>query len=81
MNTEALIMYVIYGSLALLGWIIRQQYLKLERLKDSVAKLDKELARQSQENSELYNNIKRIDINIDKLFDRVDKLLTLLNNK
>jgi peptidoglycan hydrolase CwlO-like protein len=78
MSNEEIIQYLLYGVLGVGSWIIRQQWVKLESLKDQINRTQIELTKQSQENSELYNNVRRIDDNIDKLFDKIDTLLTIV---
>jgi len=78
MSNEDIIQYLLYGVLGVGSWIIRQQWVKLESLKDQINRTQIELTKQSQENSELYNNVRRIDDNIDKLFDKIDTLLTIV---
>jgi peptidoglycan hydrolase CwlO-like protein len=81
MSSEELVQYLIYALLGFIGWVVQRQWVKVETLKDKVNKVEVELAKQKQENSELYNNIRRIDTNIDKLFDKIDTLLDLVKTK
>ena len=78
MSTEDLVQYAFYAVLGFFAWVVQKQWMKLENLKDKVNRVEVELAKQKQENSELYNNIRRIDTNIDKLFDKIDTLLDLV---
>lgn len=79
MSELDVIQYIFYGVLGLVGWIIRNQWVKIEKIRDDVTKVQIELTKQKQENSELYNNIRRIDINIDKLFDKIEHLITIVS--
>ena len=81
MTTEQFVQYFLYGILGLFGWVVRHQWVKVETLKDQLNAVKVELAKQKQENSELYNNIKRIDTNIDRLFEKIDTLLDLVKSK
>ena len=72
---EEIIQYLIYGIAGLGAFIIRSLWLRIEKLRDDLEDVRIEVAKMSQENMELYNNVKRIDSNIDKLFDKIDQLL------
>lgn len=79
--SERVLLFTITGVIGFLGWVIRHQWLKVDTLKERITKNELEITRQRQENSELYNNIKRIDTNIDRLFDKVDKLLDIMRSE
>ena len=81
MSPADMLQYLLYGVLGMFGWLIKRQWVNVEMLKDKLNKLEVELAKQKQENSELYNNIRRIDTNIDKLFEKLDTLLDLVKSK
>ena len=75
---EQFVQYLIYIVLGLLGFILRAQHNRVEKLRSDVERLKVEIAKQDQQNMELYNNVKRIDSNIDKLFDKLDLVLDLI---
>lgn len=81
MSPDQVFQYFLYGALGMFGWLIQRQWVKVEALKDKINKLEVELAKQKQENNELYNNVRRIDTNIDKLFDKLETLLDLVRSK
>jgi septal ring factor EnvC (AmiA/AmiB activator) len=54
------------------------------RIKDNTEKIDQlrvEMAKQGQENQELYTNIKRIDSNITEIYRKLDDLLVAVNKR
>jgi predicted nuclease with TOPRIM domain len=73
---EDILQYALYAVLGIGGWLIRIQWQRIEDLREQLEDIRVDLATQSQENKELYSNVKRIDANIDKLFDKIDILLT-----
>ncbi len=75
---EQFIQYLIYIVLGLLGFIMRAQHNRVENIRRDIEQLKVELAKQDQQNMELYSNVRRIDSNIDKLFDRIDQVLEIL---
>lgn len=72
---DEVIQYLIYGIAGLGAFIIRSLWLRIEKLRDDIEDVRVEMAKQGKENMELYNNVSRIDANIDKLFDKIDQLL------
>lgn len=77
---EQFVQYLVYIVLGLLGFILKAQHSRQELMRRDIEKLKVELARQDQQNAELYSNVKRIDSNIDKLFDKVDQVLDLMRD-
>ena len=75
MTTEIILKYLVYGLIGLGGYIARSHAKRLEQAEIKINRLKVELAKNSQQNNELYNNVKRIDSNIDKLFNRIDDLI------
>ena len=77
---EQFVQYLVYIVLGLLGFMLQAQHSRQELMRRDIEKLKVELARQDQQNAELYSNVKRIDSNIDKLFDKVDQVLDLMRD-
>lgn len=75
MTTELVVKYLIYALVGICGYVIRSHSKRLEDAEQKINRLKVELAKNSQQNNELYNNVKRIDSNIDKLFNRIDDLI------
>ena len=80
---EDLLQYLLYGGIAVLGMVLRTIWNRIEHQKQQLDQLAILLAKNDQQNKELYNNITRLDKNIDVLFDKIDELLneTRCNNK
>ena len=78
---DQFVQYLIYIVLGLLGFILRSQHTRVEKMRNDVEVLKVEIAKQDQQNMELYNNVKRIDSNIDKLFDKLDLVLDLIRDE
>lgn len=72
---ESLIQYILSAAIGLGGMLLRSIWNRLERQKGQLDELSISLARNEQQNKELYNNISRIDKNIDSLFNKIDELL------
>ena len=48
------------------------------RIRDNEVKIDNlrvDMAKQGQENQELYSNVKRIDANLSEIFKKLDELI------
>lgn len=75
---EQFVQYLVYIVLGLLGFMLKSQHTRQEVMRRDIERLKVELARQDQQNAELYSNVKRIDSNIDKLFDKVDQVLDII---
>ena len=82
MNETAIIDVLLGVVLALFGCIMK--YI-IGRVQDNESKIDTlrvDLAKQGQENQELYNHIKRIDRNLSEIYKKIDELiLTVRTNK
>ena len=75
MNETAIIDILLGVVLALFGFIMK--YI-IGRVQDNESKIDNlrvDLAKQGQENQELYSNIKRIDRNISEIYKKIDELI------
>ena len=73
---------ILLGSVVVLG-SAGFKYM-FSRIKDNTEKIDQlrvEMAKQGQENQELYTNIKRIDTNITEIYRKLDDLLIAVNRK
>lgn len=77
---EQFVQYLVYIVLGLLGFMLKAQHSRQEMMRRDIERLKVELAKQDQQNAELYNNVKRIDSNIDKLFDKLDQVLDLIRD-
>ncbi len=73
---------ILLGSVVVLGSAVFKYM--FSRIKDNTEKIDQlrvEMAKQGQENQELYTNIKRIDTNITEIYRKLDDLLVAVNRK
>tara|TARA_Y100000004_G_scaffold118679_1_gene133381 strand:+ start:1558 stop:1806 length:249 start_codon:yes stop_codon:yes gene_type:complete len=73
---------ILLGSVVVLGSAVFKYM--FARIKDNTEKIDQlrvEMAKQGQENQELYTNIKRIDTNITEIYRKLDDLLVAVNRK
>ena len=73
---------ILLGSVVVLGSAVFKYM--FSRMKDNTEKIEKlrvEMAKQGQENQELYTNIKRIDTNITEIYRKLDDLLIAVNRK
>ena len=77
---DELVQYIGYGAIGLGGLLLRTIWNRLERQKDRIDQLAITLAKNEQQNKELYNNISRLDKNIDSLFEKIDELLDDIRN-
>lgn len=71
---------ILLGTLAVLGTAVFKYM--FSRIKDNTEKIDAlrvEMAKQGQENQELYTNVKRIDSNITEIYRKLDDLLIAVN--
>ena len=76
------IIAILLGSVVVLGSAVFKYM--FSRIKDNTEKIDQlrvEMAKQGQENQELYTNIKRIDTNITEIYRKLDALLIAVNRK
>ena len=61
--------------LGLFGFIMKYM---TGRIRDNEIKIDNlrvDMAKQGQENQELYSNVKRIDANLSEIFKKLDELI------
>lgn len=75
MNETTIIDILLGVVLGLFGFIMK--YI-IGRVQDNEAKVDNlrvDLAKQGQENQELYNHIKRIDRNLSEIYKKLDELI------
>lgn len=77
---EELLQYVIYGAIGLGGLLLKAIWSRLEQQKERIDDISVSLARNEQQNKELYANISRLDKNIDTLFNKIDELLEETRN-
>jgi septal ring factor EnvC (AmiA/AmiB activator) len=73
---------ILLGAVSFLGVAVFKYM--FSRIKDNTDKIDQlrvEMAKQGQENQELYTNIKRIDTNITEIYRKLDDLLIAVNRK
>lgn len=77
---EELLQYVIYGAIGLGGLLLKAIWSRLEQQKERIDDISISLAKNEQQNKELYNNITRLDKNTDLLFDKIDELLDDIRN-
>ena len=77
---DELVQDIGYGAIGLGGLLLRTIWNRLERQKDRIDQLAITLAKNEQQNKELYNNISRLDKNIDSLFEKIDELLDDIRN-
>lgn len=73
---------ILLGVVAMLGGAIAKYM--FSRIKDNTEKLDQvrvSMAKQGQENKELYSHIKRIDSNITEIYRKLDDLLIAVNRR
>ena len=71
---------ILLGTVAVLGTAVFKYM--FARIKDNTEKIDAlrvEMAKQGQENQELYTNVKRIDSNITEIYRKLDDLLVAVN--
>lgn len=80
MTTEIIIKYLLYVLVGLCGYMLRSHSRRLKEAEDKIQQLRVDLVKNSQQNTELYNNVQRIDSNIDKLFDKIDDLLDVIRS-
>lgn len=71
---EDVIKYLVYVVMALGGYVLRSHAKRMDEVEKKVNRFQVDLAKNNQQNSELFNNIKRIDTNIDRLFDKMDQM-------
>jgi len=75
MNETTIIDILLGVVLGLFGFIMK--YI-IGRVQDNESKIDDlrvDLAKQGQENQELYNHIKRIDRNLSEIYKKLDELI------
>lgn len=73
---------ILLGAVVVLGSAVFKYM--FSRIKDNTEKIDQlrvEMAKQGQENQELYTNIKRIDSNITEIYRKLDDLLVAVNKR
>ena len=78
---EELVKYLVYVIMALGGFVLRTHAKKMEELEKKINRFQVDLAKKNQQNSELFNNIKRIDMNIDRLFEKMDQMFEELKKR
>ena len=78
---EELVKYLVYVIMALGGFVLRTHAKKMEELEKKINRFQVDLAKNNQQNSELFNNIKRIDMNIDRLFEKMDQMFEELKKR
>jgi cell division protein FtsB len=75
MSEYAIIDVLLGIVLGLFGFIMKYM---TGRIRDNEVKIDNlrvDLAKQGQENQELYSNVKRIDANLSEIFKKLDELI------
>ena len=78
---EELVKCLVYVIMALGGFVLRTHAKKMEELEKKINRFQVDLAKNNQQNSELFNNIKRIDMNIDRLFEKMDQMFEELKKR
>jgi septal ring factor EnvC (AmiA/AmiB activator) len=81
MNESNIIDILLGVVLALFGFIMK--YIT-GRVQDNESKIDDlrvDLAKQGQENQELYSNIKRIDRNLSEIYKKLDEIIIAVRTK
>ena len=72
---EELLQYIAWAAVGLIGYLLKTIWSRLDAQKQQLDELSITLAKNGEQNKELYNNISRLDKNIDLLFDKIDELL------
>lgn len=81
MNDYAIVDILLGIVLGLFGFIMKYM---TGRIRDNEIKIDNlrvDLAKQGQENQELYANIKRIDNNLNEIFKKLDEVIITIRSR
>jgi len=81
MSDYAIVDILLGIVLGLFGFIMKYM---TGRIRDNEIKIDNlrvDLAKQGQENQELYANIKRIDNNLNEIFKKLDEVIITIRSR